>query len=158
MLSAIADAAADLATLMDVTAPYSQETARIRIAEAGWALPEMTAAEQALTGQFISGTGGFISDRWLVIAIDLESPVPLDELHFGDTAGRAAWQRVWQGGIGGVVCFDAPPDEDVRSGVAAFLALRGGFGGYKATPAQRQAAIGAGLNYGIDWATVIIVR
>jgi len=35
----------------------------------------------------------------------------------------------------------------------------GGFGrGYPATAAQRQAAMDAGLKYGLVWSTVIIVR
>ena len=153
MLATKADAA-DLATLMDVTDPYSMEFARLRFAAAGGgAAPEMSATEQSLADQFDPG-------QWRVVALDLPGPVPLDALHFGNSAGRAAWQREWRGGIKEVVCFSAPPNEDIRAGTANYLAVRWRFAGwpYTATPAQRQTAIDAGLNYGVVWATVIIVR
>ena len=51
---------------------------------------------------------------------------------------------------------DAP--ETARLRIANYLALRGRFTGYPATTAQRQAAIAAGLNYGIVWGTIIIVK
>jgi hypothetical protein len=146
MLSTRADAA-DLATLVD-----APETARIRVAQDdGWTLPEMSAVEQSLTAQFVPA-------QWLVAEVDFEQPVPLDSLRFGDTAGRPEWGRRWLGEIKGVVCFDAPPGADVRAGAASWLAVRGKFGGYPSTHAQRQAAVEAGLNYGVDWATVIIIR
>jgi len=153
MLATKADAA-DLATLMDVTDPYSMEFARLRFAAAGGgAAPEMSATEQSLADQFEPGT-------WRVVALDLPDPVPLDALHFGNSAGRAAWQRGWRGAIKEVVCFSAPPNGDIRAGTANYLAVRWRFAGwpYTATPAQRQAAIDAGLNYGVVWATVIIVK
>ena|GEM_PF-4113034 len=145
MLAAIGDAA-DLATLVD-----APETARIRVAEHGGAEPVMTAMEQSLTAQFVPA-------QWLVAEIDFEAPVPLGSLRFGDSAGRPLWLRGWQGGIAEVVCFDVPPGGDVRAGVANYLAVKGKFYGYRATYAQRQAAIAAGLNYGLVWGTVIIVR
>ena len=140
--------AADLATLID-----APETARIRVAQEGGALPGMTAAEESLTAQFRP-------DTWMVAEVDFESPVPLASLAFGDTAGRPQWERRWRGQIAEIVCLDAPPSADVRAGVANYLAARWGFRGpqYGATAAQRQAAIDAGLNYGVVWGTLIIVR
>ena len=160
MIAAMADAPADLATLVDVTVPYSWETARIRAAPEGGPPPRMTAAEASLTGQFLSWAGQFEAGQWRVAEIAFDAPVPLHALHFGNSAGLAEWQRHWRGAIKGVVCFGAPPGTDVRAGVANFLALRGGFPGfpYKATPAQRQAAIDAGLNHGLAWSTIITVR
>ena len=153
VMLAAAGEAADLATLVDVTSPGSMEAARLRMAREGWAVPPMSAMEAALTAQFVP-------DQWQVLEVDLGAPVPLASLFFGDTAGRPEWLRQWRGEIRGIVCFDAPPDSDVRAGVANWLALRGGFPGYpyQATHAQRKAAAEAGLNYGVDWATVIIVR
>jgi len=145
MLAAVGDAA-DLATLVD-----APETARIRIAAEGCAAPRMTPLEQSLTTQFVPA-------QWFVAEIDFECPVPLGSLAFGDTAGRPLWMRGWQGEIAEAVCFGVPPCGDVRAGVANYLAVRWGFHGYRATHAQRQAAIGAGLNYGLVWGTVIIVR
>ena len=145
MLAAIGDAA-DLATLAD-----APETARIRIVQEGEAEPLMTAMEQSLTAQFVPA-------QWLVAEVDFTAPVPLGALLFGDTAGRPLWGRGWQGEIAEIVCFDAPPGADVRAGVANYLAVKGKFYGYRATPAQRQAAIAAGLNYGLAWGTLIIVR
>ena len=143
--------AADLATLVDVTAPYSVETARIRVVQEGGALPEMTGMEASLTTQFAPG-------QWRVIALDFGGPLPLDALHFGDSAGRAEWQRAWGGAIAEAVCLDAPPGADILAGTANYLSLRWKFGGHPATPAQRKAAIAAGLNYGVDWATIISIR
>jgi len=86
--------------------------------------------------------------------------VPLSSLAFGDTAGRPVWSRLWRGPIAEAVCFGAPPSADVRAGVANYLAARWSFRSplYRATPAQRQAAIDAGLHYGVAWGTVLIVR
>jgi hypothetical protein len=140
--------AADLATLAD-----APETARIRVAREGGALPGMTAAEEALTAQFRPG-------EWMAAEIDFADPVPLGSLAFGDTAGLGEWGRRWPGEIAEGVCFGAPPSADVRAGVANYLAVRWKFAGgqYRATAAQRQAAMGAGLNYGLAWGTFIIVR
>jgi hypothetical protein len=152
MLATQADAA-DLATLIDCTVPHAMEFARLRVVHEGIYMPEMSAMEQSLTGQFEPG-------RWQVIAVDFPDPVPLDALHFGNSAGRPAWQREWRGAIKEVVCFSTPPCENIRAGTANYLAVRWGFAGYPytATPAQRQAAIEAGLNYGVAWGTVIIVK
>ena len=157
MLAVRADPA-DLATLVD-----APETARLRIAQTeGWTPPGMTPTEQSLTGQFLDPwTGDFFTD-WLVAEITFDAPVALASLRFGNSAGRPEWDRVWRGGIKGIVCFNAPLDsEDVRAGVANWLALRGQFGKghpYAATPAQRQAAIEAGLKSSVDWVTVIVIR
>ena len=144
-------AAADLATLIDVTVPGSMDLARLRTVRGGG--PEISATESSLTTQFTPGT-------WQVITIDLPDPVPLDALHFGGTAGLPEWQRGWQGTVSGIVCFDTPPCADARAGTASLLALRGGFPGapYRSTHAQKMAAARAGLKYGVDWATVIIIR
>jgi len=152
LLATKADAA-DLATLIDVTVPYAMEIARLRVVSEGIYMPEMSAVERQLAGQFAAGT-------WQVVAVDFPEPVPLDTLHFGNSAGRAAWQREWRGGIKEVVCFDTPPNEDIRAGTANYLAVRWKFAGYpyRATPAQRRAAIVAGLDYGVVWGTVIIVK
>jgi hypothetical protein len=152
MLAAKATDAVDLATLID-----APETARIRVVQDDWLMPPVTATEQSLTGQFFSTVGQFISD-WIVVEISFDCQIPLSSLRFGNSAGRAAWNRYWRGEIRGVVAFNTPPCDDVRAGTSSLLALRGGFGGYKATYAQRKAAVGAGLNYGVDWATVIIIR
>jgi hypothetical protein len=155
MLAVRADPA-DLATLVD-----APETARLRIARGdGWALPGMTPMERQLTGQFLSDTGLFTTS-WMVVEICFDSPAALSSLRFGNSAGPPEWDRLWKGEIRGVVCLDAPlEDEDTRQGLASFLALRGGFPGYpyQATYAQRKAAIEAGLKSGVDWATLIIVR
>ena len=145
LLSTQADAA-DLATLVD-----APETARIRIAQEGGVMPDMTAMEQSLTAQFKPA-------QWMVAAIGFADPVALEDLLFGDTAGRPDWERAWQGEIAYVVCLDGPCDNDLLAGVASYIALQGKFGGYPATPAQRKAALAAGLKHGVDWATVIIVR
>jgi len=145
MLAAIGDAA-DLATLID-----APETARIRIVQEGYAEPAMTAMEQSVTAQFTPA-------QWLVAEVDFGAPVPLGELFFGNTAGPSQWERVWQGEIAEIVAFSAPPGADVRAGVANYLAVKGKFYGHPATSAQRQAAIEAGLNYGLVWGTVIIVK
>ena len=153
MLAAQAGSPADLATLID-----APETARLRTArDGGWAFPEMTEMEQSLTAQFFPGQGGFISG-WVVTEVTFGAPVPLEALRFGGSAGRPEWGRGWWGAIAEAVCFDAPPGVDVRAGVANYLALRWKFGGHPATPAQRKAAIAAGLNYGVDWATIISIR
>jgi hypothetical protein len=159
MLATKTETATDLATLVDVTVPYSREVARLRVAHEGVSAPRMTAAERQLTGQFFSDTGQFTTG-WVVVEITFGAPVPLDALHFGNTAGRAAWQRGWGGPVREVVCFNTPPCGDVRAGVGNYLAVRWGFAGYPytATLAQRQAAVDAGLNYGVAWGTLILVR
>jgi hypothetical protein len=148
--------AADLATLIDVTVPYSREVARLRVAHGGMPAPRMTAAERQLTGQFGPGDWG----EWRVVLIEFQDPVPLDALHFGNSAGRAAWMRGWGGPVKEIVCFSAPPCEDIRAGTCNYLAIRWGFAGhpYTATLAQRQAAIDAGLKYGVAWSTLIMIR
>jgi len=145
MVAAVGDAA-DLATLID-----APETARIRVAAEGGAMPPMTAQEASLTSQFTPA-------QWIVAEVDFGEPVPLGSLRFGDTAGRPLWGRVWQGEIAEVVCFGASPDADVRAGVANYLSVRGNFHGHPATYAQKKAAIEAGLKYGLVWGTVIIVK
>jgi hypothetical protein len=156
LVAANATHPADLSTLVD-----APETARIRIAhDDGWAPPAMTVMEQSLTGQFFPDMGLFTTN-WTVVEICFDAPVALSSLTFGNSAGAPGWDRFWRGEIRGIVAFDAPlGDEDVRKGVASFLALRGGFPGspYQATYAQRKAAIEAGLNSGVDWATVIIIK
>ena len=137
---------ADLATLVDAPA-----TARLRIAPAGGQEPEMSASERSLTAQFLPG-------RWLNAGIDFETPADLPGLFFGGSSGRPEWSRNWRGEIAEIVGFDTPPDADVRAGVANYLAIRWGFGGYPATPEQRQAAIAAGLDCGFVWGTVFIVK
>jgi hypothetical protein len=138
--------AADLATLVD-----APEMARLRIAAAGGQEPEMSASERSLTGQFLPG-------RWLNAAVDFETPANLSGLFFGGSAGRPVWSRNWRGEVAEIVGFDTPPDADVRAGVANYLAIRWGFGGYPATPEQRQAAVAAGLDCGFVWGTVFIVK
>ena len=157
ILLATKAAPADLATLID-----APEAARIRVAQYdGWILPAMSAVEQSLTGQLTTGTGEF-TDRGVVVEVCFQNPVPLASLTFGDSGVRPEWGRLWRGEIKGVVCFDAPLDnEDVRAGVSNWLALRGKFEKghpYAATSAQRQAALEAGLKSGVDWATVIVIR
>lgn len=157
VMASVCGEVADLATLADVTAPYSRDTARLRAAEGGGAAPAMTAAEAALAAQFCLPHRG--PEEWRVVALEFGAPVPLECLCFGDTAGRAAWGRRWRGGIGDVVCFDAPPSDDARAGVASWLAARRGAGRHHpATAAQRRAAADAGLKYGVAWSTLIIVR
>jgi len=140
-------AATNLATLID-----APETARIRVAQDGWLTPPMTAMEQSVTEQ-IKPEG-----EWRIIEIDFEVPVLLSSLTFGDSGVRSEWLRYWRGEVKGIVAFNTPPSQDVRKGVSSLLAIRGGFGGYTSTYAQRKAAVAAGLNYGVDWATLIILR
>jgi len=138
--------AADLATLVD--APV---TARIRIAAEGCPEPDMTAAERALT---VSLTPG----QWQVAEVDFDLPAGLPEVFFGGSAGRPEWLRNWRGEIAEVVAFNTTPDEDARAGVANYLAVRWGIGGYPANARQRQAAIDAGLNYGSTWGTLLFFK
>lgn len=137
---------ADLATLVDAAG-----TARLRITAAEGQESEMSAAERSLTEQFRAG-------QWLAVGIDFEAPTNLPGLFFGGSAGRPEWSRNWLGEIAEIVGFDTPPDADVRAGVANYLAIRWGFGGHPATPEQRQAAISAGLHYGLVWGSVIILK
>jgi hypothetical protein len=139
-------APADLATLAD-----SPEPARLRIAPEGYPAPAMTAAERALTE-------GLTPGRWQIVELDFAQPVELSSLFFGGSAGRPGWLRNWRGEIAEAVCFDAPPGGDVRAGVAGYLSLRWGFRGHPTTPAQRAAAISAGLHYGIVWGSVFILK
>lgn len=133
---------ADLATLVDAAG-----TARLRVSQEA----EMSGAERSLTEQFRPG-------RWLTVEIDFETPEELPGLFFGGSAGRPEWSRNWRGEIAEIVGFDTPPDADVRAGVADYLAVRWGFGGHPATPEQRQAAISAGLHYGLVWGSVFILK
>lgn len=137
---------ADLATLIDAPA-----TARLRITADGDQEAEMSGAERSLTEQFQP-------DRWLTVEIDFETPENLARLFFGGSAGRPEWARNWRGEIAEIVGFDAPPDADVRAGVANYLSIRWGFRGHPATPEQRQAAINAGLYYGVVWGSVLILK
>jgi hypothetical protein len=132
----------DLATLIDAAG-----TARLRISQEA----EMSEAERSLTEQFLPG-------QWLTVEIDFETPTDLSGLFFGGSAGRPEWSRNWRGEIAEVVGFNTPPDADVRAGVANYLAIRWGFGGHPATPEQRQAAISAGLHYGLVWGSVFILK
>jgi len=133
---------ADLATLIDAAG-----TARLRVSQEA----EMSGAERSLTEQFQPG-------RWLTVEIDFETPEELPGLFFGGSAGRPEWSRNWRGEIAEIVGFGTPPDADVRAGVANYLAARWGFGGHPATPEQRQAAISAGLHYGLVWGSVFILK
>jgi hypothetical protein len=137
---------ADLATLIDAPA-----TARLRIAADGGREAEMSGAERSLTEQFLP-------DRWLTVEIDFETPENLPGLFFGGSAGRPEWSRNWRGEIAEIVGFGTPPDAAARAGVANYLSLRWGFGGHPATPGQRQAAIDAGLRYGLVWGSVVIIK
>ena len=140
-------AAADLATLFD-----GPEAARLRLPPGGVPAPEMTTAELSLAGQFAPG-------KWQVAAVDLGAPSPAGGLFFGGSAGRPEWRRNWRGEIAEVVCFNAPPDADVRAGVAHYLALRWGVKGVPpATAAQRKAALEAGLRSGFAWSTLVILK
>jgi len=103
--------------------------------------------------------GLFVPDAWRVFAVDFEEEADLGSLFFGGSAGRPEWRREWRGEIAEVVCFDAPPDADVRAGVAHCLALRWGAKGVPpATDAQRRAAAAAGLHAGGVWGTLVILR
>ena len=137
---------ADLATLIDAPA-----TARLRITADGSQEAEMSAAERSLTEQFLPS-------QWLIVEIDFETPESLAGLFFGGSAGRPGWSRDWRGEIAEIVGFDTPPDADVRAGVANYLSIRWDFGGHPATPEQRQAAINAGLYYGVVWGSVLILK
>lgn len=137
---------ADLATLVDGAAAF-----RLRLAPDGGPAPDAGAAEGALTAQFLPG-------RWQVVTLGLAEPSGLAGLFFGGSAGRPEWRRNWRGEIAEIVGFDAPPDADVRAGVANYLAVRWGFGGHPATPGQRQAAVDAGLRYGLVWGSVLFVK
>jgi hypothetical protein len=136
----------DLATLIDAPG-----TARLRITAADGQEAEMSLTERSLTEQFRPG-------QWLAVGIDFETPANLSGLFFGGSAGRPEWSRNWRGEIAEIVGFNTQPDSDVRAGVANYLAIRWGFGGYPATQAQRQAAAGAGLHYGSVWGTVLFIR
>ena len=139
--------AADLATLVD-----APETARLRLVSDGSRQTEPGAAELSLTRQFIP-------QQWQVVAVDFESPADLTEMFFGGTAGRPAWNRGWRGEIAEIVGFNTPPDADVRAGVANYLSIRWGLAPrYPASPEQRQAAIDAGLSYGLVWGSVLFLR
>lgn len=137
---------ADLATLVDGAAAF-----RLRLAPDGGPAPDAGAAEGALTAQFLPG-------RWQVVTLGLAEPAGPAGLFFGGSAGRPEWRRNWRGEIAEIVGFDAPPDADVRAGVANYLAVRWGFGGHPATPGQRQAAVDAGLRYGLVWGSVLFVK
>jgi hypothetical protein len=139
--------AADLATLVDAPEP-----ARLRFAPAGWPAPAMTASERALTERFVPG-------QWQATGVDLDRLVPLEALFFGGSAGRPEWRRNWRGEIAEIVCFDAPPGGDLAAGVAHYLALRWGIAGVPpATPAQRAAAVNAGLRRGLAWSSLFFIK
>ena len=146
VILAVRGSAAELATLAD-----APETARIRIAADGDPEPDMTDAERALTESLTPG-------QWQVAEIDFDEPASLDGVFFGGSAGRPEWLRNWRGEIAEVVGFSTPPDGDVRAGVANYLAIRWGIGGYPASAEQRQAAIGAGLNCGHVWGTILFFK
>jgi len=138
--------AADLATLVD-----APETARLRLVPDGRRQTEPSAAEESLTRQFVPG-------RWQLVTVDFETPANLTEMFFGGTAGRPVWNRGWQGEIAEIVGFDTPPDADIRAGVANYLSIRWGLASSPASPAQRQAAIDAGLDYGLAWGSMLFLR
>lgn len=138
--------AADLATLVD-----APETARLRLIHDGGQPVATSAVEQSLTDQFIP-------QQWQLVAVDFGTPAPLAGLFFGGTAGRPAWDRRWRGELAEVVGFSAPPDAELRAGVANYLSIRWGLGSHPATPEQRAAAISAGLRYGLVWGSVLIVK
>jgi hypothetical protein len=131
--------AADMATLID-----APETARLRTAsDEWWPGLETTAAERSLTERFLPGP-------WQVVEADFGAAVNLARLSFGGSSGHPGWLRNWRGEIAEIVCFGAPPDGNVRAGVAHYLALRWGIAGVPpAAPAQREAAVSAGLHYGL---------
>lgn len=144
---------ADLATLID-----APETARLRVVPAWFPEPpDMTALEHALT-EAVTPEPWEEPDRWKMLEVDFEESADLAGLFFGGTAGDSDWLRGWRGEIAELVAFDVPPDGDTRAGVANYLAVRWGFGGYPATFAQRDAARAAGLNSGIVWGSVIIIK
>lgn len=138
--------ATNLATLVD-----SPVTARLRIAADGCPVPDMTSAERVLTEALTPGW-------WQISEVDLDQPAPLADLFFGGSAGRPGWLRNWRGEIAEAIGFNTPPGEDVRAGVANYLAIRWGTGGHPATARQRQAAIDAGLDYGCAWGTLFIFK
>ena len=144
---------ADLATLID-----APETARLRVMPE-WCPepPDITMIERALTEAVTPGRWEE-PGRWKVLEVDFAEPAELSELFFGGAAGRPDWLRNWRGEIAELVAFDAPPDGATRAGVANYFSIRWGFGGYPATSAQRTAAIAAGLNYGIVWGSVLILK
>jgi len=146
VILAVRGSAADLATLAD-----APETARIRIAADGDPEPDMTDAERALTESLTPG-------QWQVAEIDFDEPASLDGVFFGGSRGRPEWLRNWRGEIAEVVGFSTSPGGDVRAGVANYLAIRWGFGGYPANAEQRQAAINAGLNSGHVWGTILFFK
>jgi hypothetical protein len=137
-----------MATLID-----APEAARLRIApDEWWPGFETTAAERALTERFLPGP-------WQVVEADFSAAASLRRLFFGGSAGRPAWLRNWRGEIAEIVCFGAPPGGDARAGVAHYLSLRWGIAGVPpATPAQREAAVSAGLHYGLAWGTAVILK
>jgi hypothetical protein len=139
-------AAADLATLVD-----APETARLRLASDNSRQTVPGAAEVSLTQQFIP-------QQWQLVTLDFEAPATVSEMVFGGTAGRPVWNRGWQGEIAEVVGFDTPPDADVRAGVANYLSIRWKLAPSPASPGQRQAAIDAGLHYGLVWGSVIFLK
>ena len=111
----------------------------------------MTGVEHALTEAMTPG-------RWNMLEVDFGEPADMAGLFFGDTSGDSDWIRRWRGEIAELVAFDVPPDGDTRAGVANYLAIRWGFGGYPATSSQRDAANAAGLHYGVVWGSVIIIK
>jgi len=137
---------ADLATLLD-----APETARLRLISDGSHQTEPSSVEQSLTRQFIP-------QQWQLVAVDFETPAHLSGMVFGGTAGRPVWNRGWRGEIAEIVGFDMPPDADIRAGVANYLAIRWGLGPNPASPGQRQAAINAGLDYGLVWGSVFFLK
>ncbi len=138
--------ATNLATLVD-----GPETARLRIAPDGSVDPDAGAIERAPTENQRPGPGAGAGQSFGV-----NTPRPPGV--FGGSAGRPDWRRNWRGEIAEVIGFNAPPDPDVRAGVANYLAIRWGFGGHPATTEQRQAAVAAGLRYGRTWGTALIFR
>jgi len=138
--------AADLATLVD-----APETARLRLVSDGSRQTEPGAVEQSLTRQFVP-------QQWQLIAVDFGTPTNLSGMVFGGTAGRPGWNRSWQGEIAEIVGFNTLPDTDLRAGVANYLSIRWGLDPYPASPGQRQAAINAGLDYGLVWGSVLFLK
>ena len=146
VILAVRGSATNLATLAD-----APETARLRIAAEGDPVPDMTAAERALTESLTP-------DQWQVAEIDFDEPANLAVVFFGGSAGRPEWLRNWRGEIAEAVGFSTSPDGDVRAGVANYLSIRWGFGGHPANAQQRQAAINAGLNSGHVWGTILFFK
>ena len=144
---------ADLATLAD-----APETARLRVVPE-WSPepPDITMIERALTEAVTPGRREE-PGRWKVLEVDFGEPADMAGLFLGGTAGEPVWVRGWRGEIAELVAFDAPPDGDMRAGVANYLAIRWGLGGYPATFAQRDAAKAAGLHYGVAWGSVLIIK